>query len=347
MRPLILLLVICAVAPLAAQNVVYCPDNQPGVGTCNVFPWGQPNFTYMSRIPASYMDPLNPLIEDVFFAPCNSGTWSAADVQIAIGHVPNPLPTTAAFSFPTISGGIATSLGSFLDMTVLWDSSVGGSFSWPYTAGTWSPLGFGPMGGTGFIWNGIDDVGFYVTMQGATGTSSMHRTSTEPYRLYSSGVYQSPTPTGQGNSGLKISFSLQPGNLPSSSVYGTPCNTTWPALSAPLPPGVGNAAFTFEVTTAVSGAPTFIFSAFASSPGIPLGGGCNLYLEPTSMLLFVNTGFSPFGPVNSVGTTAVHPVPIPGVAALIGQSLYFQAAVIDATNPIGLSTSNGLCLNFN
>jgi len=211
MKSLMTLAVVALLSlPGAAQTTqIYVPDNMPAVGTCNVFPLGTPAHTYIARIPASYMDPALRQVEEILFTPCSSNTWSAPDVQIGLGHL-TPGAVPIPFTFPTISGGVATGLGNFLDMTVIWDSTLQGGFSFPYTMDQWSPMGFAGMGGTPFVWDGVNDVGFFITCQGATGTSAFHRTNTEPFRAYTSNVYQSPASVGSGANGLKMSFVLRP-----------------------------------------------------------------------------------------------------------------------------------------
>jgi hypothetical protein len=203
-------LALCLMAvPLTAQSLIHVPDNAPASGTCNIAPWGYAAMTYVARIPVSFLDPANPTVDDVGWASCNSNTFSAPDVQIGMGHVPNPLPIP--FNFPLISGGAVTALGDFLDLTVVWDSALQGPSTWPYASGNWSDMGLAGTGGTGFTWNGVNDIAFYVTFQNATGISSFHRTGTEPFRAYQSSVYQSSSSTTTGASGLKMRLTCVPG----------------------------------------------------------------------------------------------------------------------------------------
>lgn len=345
--PSLLALAVLAL-PLVGQNQIYVPDNMPAVGTCNAFPFNYAAFTYVSRIPASFMDPSNTYVDDVWFAPCGSGTWSAPDVQIGIGHVQNPIQNP--FAFPSITGGTVAALGDFIDLTVVWDSSVQGPLSWAYTTGAWSPLGFSATGGTGFTWNQNDDVAFYVTLNNATGTSTMHRTNTEPFRLYTSGVYQSPTSASSGASGLKISFTLGAGVQAQANPYGNGCtasNGMIPTLSTMQLPITGTPAFNMDITQAPAGALTYIYLSSGSAQ-IPMGVGCDLLLDVPGMLLFMNVGLSPLGPVPAgMGGTATHSVAIPNDPALSGLSLYCQGAVIDPTTFLGFVSTNGLQLVFN
>ena len=324
-------LVLCLTAgSLAAQSTIYVPDNVPSVGTCNVFPFGQAAFTYVGRVPASFLDPANPVIDDVGWSACAAGTWSAPDVQIGIGHVPNPLPVP--FNFPSISGGAVTALGNFNDLTVVWDSSVSGGFSFPYTSGSWTDMGFAGTGGTGFTWNGVDDIGFFVTLSGATGTSSFHRSGTEPFRVYSSGVYQSPTSSGSGASGLKTRLTCVPGG-------GGPFT-----LTANNTPSTGDLqlALTNIPGTTIEG--WTLFSTNVSGP-VGLGPWGGLYPDNTTILVVTLFPFpSPGDPVHWTWpvTSPLYPAdnanfpPSSFPAFLYGTSWDFMAIATDGS-PFSLS----------
>jgi hypothetical protein len=317
----------------------------PAVGTCNTIPWNQTAYTYAARIPASFMDPANPMVDDIFFSSCTSNTWTAPDVQIALGHLPNPLGTSP-FVFPQISGGSVTSLGSFQDLVVLWDSQVQGGFSWTYTQDTWSPLGFSAGGGTGFVWDGVRDVGFYVTMNGASGGSAMHRTGTEPIRVFTGG-YQAASVSGSSAAGAKMSFTLNPSG-PEVIPYGAGCALSSgrvPALGTNEIPSIGNAAFLVEISMASPGTTTYVFLALGAG-STPLGGGCDLLLDFPSMVQLINIGFSPFGPAvaNGIGV-ATYPAPLPFDPGLSGARIWLQGAVLDAT-PLGFAVTNGLELGI-
>jgi hypothetical protein len=241
---------------LAQNPTLYVPDNLANAGTCNAIPFS-PSFaaatTYVGRIPATFLGTGPITIRDFEFAPCAGGTFSAANIQMGMGHVPNPVPNP--FTFPTFdAAGNVISLGSFLDYTPFWNSVIQGPFGFTMVQDTWSPMGLATSTSTGFGWNGTDDIGFYVTYNTATGGGSFHRTtapSTEPYRLYASGTYQAGTSTGSGANGLKMGLV-----------------TGW----APLCTGCGN------LTMAIGGSPAIGGSVIATMgnygtgiPGIGLG----------------------------------------------------------------------------
>ncbi len=179
-------LFVCA-AVARAQVSAYVPDNAPALGVCNSIPFGVTSqITYLARIPASSLGGVaGRHLLDVAFAPCGTGTWSSASVIVGVGHVPTPQP--CPFTFPS-SGG--TSIGSFADFTVVWDSSVRGPLTWNAVQDTWSPLG---LGGTGFLWDGVRDIGFFLTSQaptfGAGFSGACHKTTSEPARTHSASFW--------------------------------------------------------------------------------------------------------------------------------------------------------------
>lgn len=199
---------LCSALPTCAlaQTVLYVPDNQANAGVCNAIPLSASfaaAMTYVARIPATFLDPLNRTIRDIEFAPCSTTTFTAANLQMGIGHVPSPVPVP--FTFPTFdAGGNVTSLGSFLDYSPFWNTVAQGPFSYAMTQDTWSPLGLATGAFTGFTWNGVDDIAFYLTYNTAAGGASCHRTATEPLRLYTSGSYQAASSTASGAAGLKM-----------------------------------------------------------------------------------------------------------------------------------------------
>jgi hypothetical protein len=283
-----------------AQGVIYVPDNQAAVGTCNAIPLSasfSPAMTYVGRIPASFLNPNERQIQDIQFAPCTSAVFTAANLQMGIGHVPTPAPVP--FAYPTFDvAGNVTGLGSFLDYRPLWNSVAQGPFSYTMTANTWSPMGFAATSGTGFTWNGVNDIGWFITYDTASGGSSCHRTATEPFRFYAY-TYQAPGSTGAEAAGLKMGLV-----------------TGWPRMCAGCGP------ITISVT-GVSG----LGGALNTTLG-NLGGG----------VPFVGLGFGPFclaplcpgctighgWPVAVFGATLA--VPIPNHTSYLGMQVGFQGA---------------------
>ena len=343
--PLILGLCLIVASLGLGQTFIPIPDDLPAVGTCNAFPFGSATFTYAARIPTTFMDPINTEVRDLAFAPCGSGTFMAPEFKMALGHVPNPLPVP--FTNPVITAGVVVSLGSFLDLVIVHDSDVMGPFQWVYTQDNWSPMGYAAQSGTGFTWDTVNDVGFFVTHQAATGTSTMHRTNTEPFRVYTSGVYQAPSSSGSGANGLKMRLEVAPSVPPVASLtfIGTGCvgSSGLPmTLSSLQVPFIGNPIFSLDLSDgpATSTAYLFVATALASNP-FNLGGGCNVYLDLVSMQTLISQGVSPIGPLATGPTGATSwSLPIPPDPGIAGLRIVFQAAAVDATGPFGLVLSN-------
>src|SRR5262249_4655384 len=106
MRHAVILAFIAMCSFALGQGTIFVPDNLSTAGVCNAIPlsasFGAGASTYLGRIPASYMDPVNRRIDDIAFAPCNGGTFAAPNLQMGMGHVPTPLPLP--FVFPTFDG---------------------------------------------------------------------------------------------------------------------------------------------------------------------------------------------------------------------------------------------------
>ena len=139
----------------------------------------------------------------------------------------------------------------------------------------------------------------------------------------------------------------------SATVIGMGCldsNGRVSALSTSQLPTIGNANFSLDLSMAPPMSPSFIFGALAAAPvpwSLGLGSGCDVYLEQTSMLLLVNAGLSPLGPlITGAPGAVVHPFPIPNDPGLVGLSVYVQAATLDPALPLGFVVSNALRVTF-
>jgi hypothetical protein len=330
---------------------VYVPSNTPNVGTCNVFPLGSATFTYAGGVPASYFAGSPSQVMDLGFAPCATTTFIAPQIQMGLGHIPWPMPNP--FTFPTFdTAGNVTSMGSFLTYTPIWNSVAQGSFTWIATQDTWSRFNFAPTGGTQFNWNGVDAVAWFITHQSATGTTGCHRTNTDPFRVYASGVYQAAVSNGSGASGLIMEFVMGSGNLATATPIGTGCGGlpgVTPTLSTMQAPFLGNPAFSMDIGSAPVFSDFYVFGSvgLAASP-IPVGGSCFVYLEPVSLSGLIASGFLPFGPFNTGATGSFNlPFPIPFQTGLLGQHIGIQVAILDITSPIGVDLTNALDLLIN
>jgi hypothetical protein len=225
-------------------------------------------YTFAEVIPASLLNPIFRQVTEVSFPPSATGSWSCNTVFMALGHLPNPIP--CPFSFPSPAG---STIGSFLDLTVLWDSAVQGPFTWPWVADSWSSMGFAAAGGTNFVWNGINDVGFFVTFQNSVVTTGGIRTASivPPARMYAAGYQASVTTITACNTGGGLFTQL-------SCVPLFPFNVTTT--------GVADVLITAVPSVAVPGSTEgFTFASFATPT--PLGGGWVFGLTPDALLLSI------------------------------------------------------------
>ncbi|HYC76786.1 MAG TPA: PKD domain-containing protein, partial [Planctomycetota bacterium] len=182
---------LCAfVAPAAAQTLIHVPDNAPPLTAGNTIPFGSAAYTYMVKIPASFLLATDTRIDEVAMMPAFTGTWTAPNILIGFGHLPTTVP--CPFTFP---GPGAATIGSFLDFTVAYNSATQGPLSWPCVNNAWCPLGFAALGGTGFVWDGVHDVGFYFTYSGASGGGSIRRAPNGPNTRTYAASYQAATST--------------------------------------------------------------------------------------------------------------------------------------------------------
>ncbi len=111
-------------------------------------------------------------------------------------------------------------------------------------------------------------------------------------------------------------------------------------------PRLFNQGFAMQIQGGLPGAPGWLFGAQGpATAGVPLGGGCTLYLDIPSMLSLMNAGVSPLGPVpiNGQGTATFNLSPITTVS-LVGASLCVQSAFSDAGATIGFAITNAVDL---
>ena len=123
---------------------------------------------------------------------------------------------------------------------------------------------------------------------------------------------------------------------------GNPAGSAY-ALTTAVP-FIGNAAFHVDVTQGLGGAASFVYVSvgLAAAP-LPIGGGCNVYLDVPSALALLAIGFNPIGSVilDAAGTGTIG-IPIPADPGIAGIHAGFQAAVMDAGAVNGLVLTNAL-----
>ena len=120
--------------------------------------------------------------------------------------------------------------------------------------------------------------------------------------------------------------------------YGSGCGAAGATIATTLTPFgmpvTGNAAFELDVRAAATQSPVLI--AFgASQTQIPLGAGCDLLLQGSFGALF--------GLTDAQGLWHL-PLPMPANLALRGYPFVAQAAVTDASAPLGFALTQGLQL---
>ncbi len=247
-------------SPAVGQVLSYIPDNSPITTVGNTIPFGSAAYTYMVRIPASFMSLTNRKIQEVALMPGFTNTWNAPNLLIGLGHVPSTLP--CPFTFP--SAGAAT-IGGFLDFTVAYDSSVSGAFSWPCTDNVWSPFGFAASGGTSFQWNGVNDVGLYFTFSGASGGGVIRRAPNGPNtRTFASSYQAATSATCEALFAAYVRLTLVPGFEFDAATTGG---------------GVGDLTLT-PVTSLGAPGQAFGYTFISFTPASPQGGGPLLGLLP-------------------------------------------------------------------
>ena len=334
------LILVLAVGTVSAQNTIAVPDNNPATGAaCNVIPFGSGTSTtwtpqtYVGRIPATFLDPANPYFDEIYFAPCGRGTLTATNFQVALGHI--PFAQGSSMNFPNVT---TLALGDFLDLTPVYDSDISGPLNWNVVANTWNALGYGGAnGGTGFTWNGVNDVGLYLTQNGMNNSpGGFYRSSTEPYRWYNfnngPASYQATASTGGGAAGLKVQIDCIPGGA---SPFTLTANNT---------PSTGDLQLAL---TNIPGATTEGWTLFSSNVSGPVGLGPwgGLYPDNTTILVVNLFPFpSPGDPVHWTWPVSSPLYPAdnanfpPGSfpAFLYGTSWDFMALAVDGS-PVSIS----------
>ncbi len=204
--------------PSVAQVNLEIP-NGTWPATSNVFPFGSTyspsGFTYVLNVPASYLNLANRRLNDLAFVPAGTGTWSSSNVVFAVGHLATPQP--CPFTFPGAGG---STLGSFLDLTVIYNATTQGPLSFACTQDAWSPLGLAASGGTSFIWDGVHSIGILIMYQTSTltgFTGGFRRSSgADPTRTYTTSYQPGAVATTcNSTAGAYVRLSM----LPSAGLY--------------------------------------------------------------------------------------------------------------------------------
>lgn len=317
--------------PATAQVVFGIDDLNPALGTSNAFPFsvtgGQTSLhVYSAQALRAGGICAGSLLLDVDVAPSSgtANTYNAPQAKLQIGHLASSPPTPGNW-------------GGHLANPIVVHDLTSGPYTFPWTLNTWTPLP--GMNLTGFVWNGIDDIGIqYTSSAGVTGGFSARRSATQ-LRHYVA-VFNATTeaPTSNGLFAMKIRMTWAPAsNCAALRPYGTGCGgLSLAASSRPLVNTSINLVTSGITPNAPFGAVCMGFTQF--NPGISLAGmgmpGCFQYNE----LLLVNL-FTPMGAASFPSPFAVPNYP--------GATIEVQAVALDPVaqlTPLGAVTSDAVTL---
>lgn len=310
-------------APLAAQDY-YIPDNQAGVGTCNVIPFGSSSLStwgnqkYQTKATPADLANIPGIITGLGFAPCGTGNIHFDAIEVVLDHHPTGVPLD-----PTFANNLTPNAVTVLSAT---------NYDWHITANAWNEIGLQ----TYFVYNGVDDLVVEITVTNAitTGVTGFHRGTRE--RLYWYATTGPAAPSGTlGNAAGKWEVSQLTARL---STYGVGCAGTngTPSHSLTGSSQIGNTVgldvanglpngFAFAVLGFYNGAP---FPLDLASLGMPT---CLQYNDQVA---------TTFAVLDGSGAGSV-PFAVPASSSFVGVLLYSQYACIDpGANTTGATTTN-------
>lgn len=194
----------CAVVSVAQTTTfVEFPDANLAAGASNTQPFGvataftqlivypgltTPTFT--TSLQSAGILPTQSLTElavDPFVA--GAGTYATSQAYVYIGHLLNN---------PSLPNQWLANLDN---PTLLWDSTVDGPFTFPWTSATWSPLPMRPN--AQFFWDGVRDVGILITVQaGSTGTFTVRTPATAIYPRHGTTSFNAAPGVAQTTTGV-------------------------------------------------------------------------------------------------------------------------------------------------
>lgn len=318
----------------------YAPDaNAAGGAAANSIPFNPgfgalPGaFTQMLVVPAAFLSAAGATpgaqLFDVALAPAGTGTLTFPQFELRVGHVAAPYPA------PQLAGALT-------DAAVLYDTDASGPFFWSVVGNQWNSFG---VGGGGFVWNGVDDVGVYTTHAGlqlnsAGWPGTFWRGGTQT-RLYAPG-YEAATASVMSASALKVrlSFAAGPDAFAYAATYGP---ATSGSVGAPFvftagEPQFGNASFGVILANAYPGS-LGVLAWSAAPAAFPIGAAGASVRMNVDLTGLVPSGFF-LAPVDSSGLAGLN-LPIgafdPNVA---GTHFYAQWFVLG--DPQGKSTIFGV-----
>ncbi|MBZ0152725.1 MAG: hypothetical protein K8J09_14465 [Planctomycetes bacterium] len=182
---------------LPGQSCLFLPADSPAVGTPDPRPLGNGNpadptygtMRYQVQIPTSVLGTQDLDIIEVFVAPADSQVRTFTDLQVRMGHNPNPLTTQMVFNMVGFTARPVQHT----------------NISWSTTADEWTPLGMAfPFGYRPA--NGMLVLEFFVRDAGASGGAGVPGLRTDPSIpfVWTSGQGYNGTLVAGG--GLKLRF---------------------------------------------------------------------------------------------------------------------------------------------
>ncbi|MBN2492900.1 MAG: hypothetical protein JXQ29_18770 [Planctomycetes bacterium] len=303
--PALLLAVLLLAAGGAAQRLLYVPDANADQGTCNGVPFqGSSEWRYQMMISAGQLGSVPVRIHDVAFAPCLSGTFTAAQFEMRMAH--NPSGRLSA----TLDGNLAA------NRTVVYQ----GAIRWTYATNQWSPIGCSQH----FDFNGRDSVIVEIRYAAGQGGATFRRDASLPRAYtYGAGAFNATQAALiETGGGLKVRLTVQDIFLTGSGT-GAPGTAYSFVLVSRADPGRA-----YQMGTALGAGPVSIGSRW-------------LHLSPDALLVASTSNqlpavFSAYVGLLDGGGTARAALHVPAVPQLTGLTLYTAFVVLDPQAPFGI-----------
>ena len=304
----LLLLVVMVSAAIADE--VYVPTNTPGTGSRNSWPFNiYPEWRYQMVIDAKYLGNQPLVIKELAFATSGTGTFTATQFEVRMGHSTVATSSTFDNNIPTPT-------------TVL--SALKG-YTWNTTDKTFSPIGLTNT----FNYNGTDRLCIDVRILGGARTGfsgTCYYDSGNHDRTWnnSTGAWNAPTGSVGIGSGLKIRLTVAgPAQLIPS---GTGQIGTTVDLNLTATPDAGK---TYQLGTSLGTGPLSI-------------GARQIDLSLDAVLLAsvggtLPTVFKDYAGMLGKAGTATGKLIIPGDPVLVGIKTYSAFLTLDKAAPEGVS----------
>ncbi len=277
--------VLLCTASVSAQNIVYFPDNVPNTGASNAFPFNTAptgGYTTFCIYPAATLlaAGITPSMNltDVAFSPFTTSSGpSPCVVPIAKNWIGNMVAA------PTTTGWVS----NLVAPTLMWDSTVDGTLTFPWVAGQWSSIPI--RSGALFQWDGVSNIGIQISRgAGLTGAPSVYTAPTiagtgTPYTRHGTTSFD-PAPgtatTTTGTLGFRIRLTFDFGyRLDVLTSGGGVGDATLSITNPPVGQTEGYTLVTLDTSTPVGQGPlvgivpdalTFSIFSTPAAPGNPL-----------------------------------------------------------------------------